>query len=61
MILEVRIHKKMAEIHVIDSANSHPISIIKSSLNTLNSDIINLMGKYPVGLIKRVKKRLLTV
>jgi hypothetical protein len=50
----------MAEVHVIDSANSHPISIIKSSLDTLNSLIIDLMGKYTVTAIKRSRKRLLT-
>jgi hypothetical protein len=60
MILEVRIHKKMAEVHVIDSTNSHPISIIKSSLEALNSLIIDLMGIYTITTIKRVKKRLLT-
>jgi hypothetical protein len=60
MILEVRICKKMAEVHVIDSANSHPISIIKSNLESLNSLIFDLMGKYTITTIKRNRKPLLT-
>jgi hypothetical protein len=60
MILEVRICKKMAEVHVIDGISKHPISIIKSSLEALNSLIIDLMGKYTITTIKRNRKRLLT-
>jgi hypothetical protein len=61
MILEVRICKKMAEIHVIDDANSHPISIIKSDLKTLNQLILKTMRDYSITKVKRNKKRLLTV
>jgi len=43
MILEVRINKKLAEVHVIDNANNHPISIIPTNLETLNSTVFDLM------------------
>ena len=60
MILEVRICKKIAEVHIIDNVNNHPVSIIKSGLETLNSLIIDLMGKHNIKTIKRNRKRLLT-
>ena len=59
MTLEIRIKYHKAEIHVVDSQNNRPISIIKSSLETLSSDIVRLMSIYKVCKVKRVKKPLL--
>lgn len=60
MILEVRINKKLAEVHVIDNANNHPISIIPTNLETLNSTVFDLMSKLSITQIKRNRKPLLT-
>ena len=61
MNLEVRISKKNAEVHLIDSSNNHPLSIIKTDLEALNLLLVDLKSKYPITSIKRSKKRLLTV
>jgi hypothetical protein len=60
MILEVRINKKLAEVHVIDHVNNHPISIIPTNLEALNSIILDLMGKLSITKIKRNRKPLLS-
>lgn len=60
MILEVRIRKKIAEVHVIDGATNHPISIVKSNLDGLNSLLFKLMNQYRVNKIKRNRKPMLT-
>lgn len=59
MLLEVRIKKDNAEIHVVDDQNNRPISIIKSQKNRLSSDIINVMRQYDAKKVKRVRKPLL--
>jgi len=59
MVLEVRIKKDNAEIHVVDDQSDRPISIIKSQKNKLSSDIINLMKQYGAKKVKRVRKPLL--
>jgi hypothetical protein len=60
MNLEVRISSERAEVHLIDPSNNHPLSIIKSDLDGLNSLIIYLRSRYAIKSVKRNKKPLLT-
>jgi hypothetical protein len=60
MNLEIRILNKLAEVHVIDSVSSRPISIINVNMDSINQLISKLMLEYRIFKIYRSKKKLLT-